>query len=137
VSTPKGPGETPGRNWREMPAENVYELQIRRDAEVVEIISLTRNEYHVAKQIVGEMRLEQWMHLAPTLTWRILAKRGLSALAGASAALVALKWYGHLAISWPTALAPLLVVIGARLARLCLRELAEGAVKQAMEWTKK
>lgn len=121
MSTPTGPGDAPGpRDWSALPPENVYELRVTLDGQPVEVITVTRGEWTVAKQIVGEMRLERWMYLAPTVTVEILTRRALSCLVGASIAMSALRWYGHLAVSWWLALGPFLLVVLARLVRWCI-----------------
>ena len=125
------------RDWSAMPPENVYSLRVTHDGEVVEEITVKRDEWHMAKQFIGDIRGEQWMHLAPTLSMAILAKRALSVLVGASAAMVYLKWHGYLAIGWWAALTPFLAVIAARLARLWLRDLAETTIKRSLESLKK
>jgi hypothetical protein len=120
-----------------MPPDLVYSLRVTHDGEVVEEITVKRDEWHMAKQFIGDLRGEQWMHLAPTLTMGILAKRALSTLVGASAAMVYLKSKGYLDVTWWATLAPLGVVIAARLARLWLRELVETTMKRSMESVKK
>jgi hypothetical protein len=118
VSTPQtGPGETPGpRDWREMPPTHQYELRITLANEVVEAIRISRGEYYDLKRLIGDMRDEQHIRLLPTLTWGILGKRAISLLAGASLAMLYLKWHGYLAVSWWLAATPFLGVVVARLA---------------------
>jgi hypothetical protein len=139
VSTPPtGAGSHPAsRDWRAMPPENIYSLRVTHAGEVVEEITVKRDEWHMAKQFIGDIRGEQWMHAAPTITWNILARRALSVLVGASAAMVYLKSKGYLDVTWWAALAPLGAVIAARLARLWLRDLADTTIKRSLEALKK
>jgi hypothetical protein len=139
VSTPPPwAGSYPAsRDWSAMPPDLVYSLRVTHADEVVEEITVKRDEWHMAKQFIGDIRGEQWMRAAPTITWNILARRALSTLVGASAAMVYLKWHGYLAIGWWAALTPFLLVIAARLARLWLRDLADTTIKRSLEALKK